>query len=542
MISEITTFEANHIRKLNKADAISPDQLNPFYKSLDNDPEFSKEIRDYVNEKLMVRERYLFVKKIGNVIHAKCSYCGNESTLKSVPKNQTFVNCGKCSSKLESRNTKHKKHRDSKYREFVHFDTSKISNDVIVGYQFSAYRTVEGEFENSLSIKDEIGEVAKYFFDNKSKNRVIDNKYGYSGEFSKSIFTVGTGYHGFCGHNKDSLIKAISKSDAFKYLPLSLIDTCYDMVKLLDLYAKYPQIEKLSKIGLDNLIEAKVGGAKTYGTINWSGKTIQKMLRLNKADIRKFVKIALEKGAYRNIEELFFMQQYAKNKIIGSEIDVAKQLAGYTNYDGFKRFLLADKPTRILKYIESQYEKDKKKKKNRIYYGMYAACSDFNDMLKDMKKLGIEINKSTIYPKNLNKHHVNLSKRVTQVISDEQKVKLMNRGVLLEKFCVSTENFVVIPVKTAEQLAEESNKLNHCVQTYTSKYANGRCNIFLVRKSQEKDEPFFTIETNKAMDLLQCRGKSNSDYQSNPDLKQFINQFIGNSKKILEVKNERIAN
>ena len=60
---------------------------------------------------------------------------------------------------------------------------------------------------------------------------------------------------------------------------------------------------------------------------------------------------------------------------------------------------------------------------------------------------------------------------------------------------------MIRPCYESKELINESKVLNHCVRTYAKKIANGESLIMFVRKHDEIDTPFVTVE-------LQKRGKS----------------------------------
>ena len=73
-----------------------------------------------------------------------------------------------------------------------------------------------------------------------------------------------------------------------------------------------------------------------------------------------------------------------------------------------------------------------------------------------------------------------------------------------EKFCIS------LPASSAD-LNLESKELGHCVHTYSSYIRNEHCVILFLRKANEPDKPFFTMEFDCHDRLVQVRGKSNRE-------------------------------
>ena len=80
---------------------------------------------------------------------------------------------------------------------------------------------------------------------------------------------------------------------------------------------------------------------------------------------------------------------------------------------------------------------------------------------------------------------------------------------------------LVVP-KDADEIKAEGAALHHCVGTYVERVAKGETNIFFVRKEEEPDVPFFTMEYKNGQ-VVQCRGSHNCGMPSN--VKSFVNEF-----------------
>lgn len=87
-----------------------------------------------------------------------------------------------------------------------------------------------------------------------------------------------------------------------------------------------------------------------------------------------------------------------------------------------------------------------------------------------------------------------------------------------DKYCV------VIP-KGPSDLVEEGNALHHCVGSYVNSVANGKTNIVFIRKKDEINKSFFTVEVSNGMEVEQVHGFGNSNASSVPDLLKFVNKW-----------------
>ena len=78
---------------------------------------------------------------------------------------------------------------------------------------------------------------------------------------------------------------------------------------------------------------------------------------------------------------------------------------------------------------------------------------------------------------------------------------------------VTTEDYIIAPFKSTDELHEEGSEMRHCVYDYREKYADGRKDLYSVRTHD--NERIATVEVNP-MDgnVFQCRGKYNKDLES----------------------------
>lgn len=501
-----------------------------------NDKKFMKRIEEFINEEILRGYRFLFVNKKGSKVRTTCSYCGHKKDLKKVPKQLTFVECENCKSRLEVRNTKFHSHASGTYADFILFETSSVSKDIIVAYQFSVSRKINGSFDE-IKVSDNIINNARYYFEIGGMNRtMIYSRWRNEWDFTRSMYKINSGNWYFRGFVTEQLKSVLEKSNVFKYFPVKLLNRC-DGFDLLDLYTNHTNIELLINMGLGSLIEEKVNcKGNTFGTINWNGKTVQKMLKLNRSEIKLF-----QNTSGKRYLDLYAFQAIKKfGMSIEDEFEATVSLINQIG--GIKqklyKLMKLDKPSKIVNYLNKQ-----KMKAPKTYYSFGVALSDFTDMLDDMEKLSIVATKSNIYPKDLNRHHTNLSAQIKQEFNEAQRQKAIARAQELSKFNITTGNFEIFPPTSVEDLVNESKKLHHCVSSYANKYVEGKTNLFFLREKENIEEPFYTIEVDTHMKLVQCRGKSNKNVTENPEANKALKAFLNKiQRKNRSVTHEQIAN
>lgn len=90
-------------------------------------------------------------------------------------------------------------------------------------------------------------------------------------------------------------------------------------------------------------------------------------------------------------------------------------------------------------------------------------------------------------------------------------------------FCVK------VPTKP-EDLAIEGITLNHCVKSYIDRVAKGETNILFVRKKENVDKPFFTVEVDNNHMIRQVHGLGNCNACTVPTLTEFIKEWADAKK------------
>ncbi|ASN68263.1 hypothetical protein 10S11_1, partial [uncultured Caudovirales phage] len=116
---------------------------------------------------------------------------------------------------------------------------------------------------------------------------------------------------------------------------------------------------------------------------------------------------------------------------------------------------------------------------------------------------------------------------------DEQ---IRNRVKSLQKYCFKYKGLVIRPAESSKELIKEGAALNHCVAThYTKSYAKGVTNILLIRKEEEPNKPYYTVEI-RNNNIIQVHGKGNCI--ANNEVKEFIEVF---KESKLKQKNRNIS-
>lgn len=93
------------------------------------------------------------------------------------------------------------------------------------------------------------------------------------------------------------------------------------------------------------------------------------------------------------------------------------------------------------------------------------------------------------------------------------------------EYSTKTDKFAVVIPKTADDVANEGIELHHCVKSYIPKIAEGRTNIVFIRKVDDLEKPFFTVEVSNEKSIEQVHGFGNRNANTEPGLTEFVKKW-----------------
>lgn len=105
------------------------------------------------------------------------------------------------------------------------------------------------------------------------------------------------------------------------------------------------------------------------------------------------------------------------------------------------------------------------------------------------------------------------------------------RAAELEWLSFEESGLLIRPCLHEDELIEEGRQLHHCVASYAKRYAEGQTAILFIRRTEEPDEPFFTLEFDEErMVVSQNRGKRNCG--RTPEVEEFEKAWLDHVRKI----------
>lgn len=262
-----------------------------------------------------------------------------------------------------------------------------------------------------------------------------------------------------------------------------------NLIDYVTIYRKYPEIEMLSKLGLDRLI--------------------YNQNVLNKLKDKKFQKYLCKCGGNHNTT--------GKDILYGFNHNMTLEQALKRQAENIKKKRIDKQAAEILEKYP-QLDKERLKKYLSKYFeqkGYFISIRSYLDMLEAEIYLHLDITEEkNAFPHDFeywHNHYTNQLKLSKNKLIDEG---IAAQTVKYQKLEKEVEDLKLILATSTEDLINEGQALEHCVgrMSYNEKMAKGESLILFVRKKEDKETPFVTMEydPNKKK-ILQLYGFKDND-------------------------------
>ena len=293
-------------------------------------------------------------------------------------------------------------------------------------------------------------------------------------------------------------------------------------IYFLEYHARYPVIEFLWKAGYRNIVHSRVFGMskENRNAILWERKKLKECFKF---PLRILKLMPPEEWKLDDVKRANYLWKNYGERITDAEMRMALQsrtdvqsLTGAMPYAGIGK---------ILKYIQKQTEKRKGEERDTTYTpeGMIRT---YRDYLRECEQLHFDLHdREILFPKDLVAAHDRTMKQIAFEKNKADREKFQKAVEKLEKFAWSEGEFFIRPAREQMELTAEGKALHHCVGGYIKRMAEGETAIFFLRKANEPDKPFYTLELQKQR-VIQCRTEHNASYDRNTDVKKFVDMWM----------------
>ncbi|MGG0888945.1 PcfJ domain-containing protein [Cytobacillus horneckiae] len=292
-----------------------------------------------------------------------------------------------------------------------------------------------------------------------------------------------------------------------------------DLVKFFAIFSKYPFVEYLMKMGMTKVVTSMVDNWNLYRCINFRGKTMEKILGLNKKEIKDWKASGIEMTP-----ALLSTYKWFKRRNVKISWQSAKScdslVTGSYYMTRFARLQKHLSNEQIIRYAENQIRKEPKRHRSIIN-----VIISWTDYLTECKDLGIDITQEkALLPNSLYKAHQKTSRSIKLKKDEIVNQKIEKLQPTLKHYHYESQELFIRAAVSTEELFEEGKKLIHCVGRYANSYAEGKIAILFIRKKKEPNTSFYTVEidiqTNR---ITQCRGYDNE--LATKEVEEFVEKF-----------------
>ncbi|ANU71591.1 PcfJ domain-containing protein [Enterococcus faecalis] len=329
------------------------------------------------------------------------------------------------------------------------------------------------------------------------------NGYWYEGLLSNYGF-MSSAYTNtvFYPNNWQEKLTTISE---LKYLQLPEIER----QELAHIYKYRNEIEFLQKIGATTLANEII--FDDYRNIFG--------LYFHKADMRVITKKWLKASKHKlKANNPTFQELMLENTLKGRNAPMIDGIEKYLHYSQIKQLPKEVNLTKFQKWFIRKGE--------RFDYYM--------DYLHMLEELDTPLNDDTVlYPENLQVAHDNAVNTLNLLKSEIEEKEYEERKKQIKVFEAEIDDLLFLTPHSLQEIVQEGSILHHCVgsQRYLEQHKQGATTIVFIRKKEEPNLPYFTLEY-RNQQVTQIQGKCNR--QEVPEkIKQAVRQWQENLQHAL---------
>lgn len=492
-------------------------------------PELPEELEPWVRKKF---SHYLFYKRRGNRAEIQCSACGSCYTIRvrettgsmeevmaeswgRIPKHNKYGHCKFCrSTGIFKAEGKQLCVREVENVYLAQKYTEGGRGGIVVRY-VKCYQTAYKEHETL-----EFVELERAYFIKEARRVQID--------YQKHSSWDGRDFWDY--KNLESLNKIKRERGLYYDSSRELTGTEFEYtgireyiqkkgkVDLIDYFMGYrriPELEMVVKMKLWKLAEWIINTRGNTGDeLDLEAETAWEKLKIRKIDLPYLIK---KEGAAQILKILQFEKKY--NVKLSEEQREILQMTGFQGYK-MMRILPYMSMTKFLNRIQKYAGIDMEAMIQRKMVcideerNLAAVACRYTDYLIMRLDLGYDLHNTVFqYPRNLTEEHQKMvleqnekenEKRIREMEEKFPAIK-KNYKKYRKKYHYETDTIFIRPAKNAGEIIREGKALHHCVgnESYIKSHNDGRSLILFLRKKEQPEWPYVTIEINTESGKIQ---------------------------------------
>lgn len=505
---------------------VEKDRLTKKYRSemekidavMDVVPELPKDFDKWILDQGFINERYLIYQYGDKNNSAICTHCGKTVYLKERPKhNQTTV-CPACKSQAWMKAWKKQKYLSDKKKIGIIQNLTDGSGYILRLFDCKLERKQENGYRQDFAGRWELRRF-------KLDNHFVPIEYFEWGEYKNTgvkrwCHELNHGGYNWYYQDEECVLytrnlKRLRKGTELQYVPVEVLfrhnPGCYsNPTDMLRNMVRHPQIEYMIKAGLYHLAWEMAAG-RGREAVDWNKKKLWEAMKVTKEQMLFCIKINI--GA-RGLEVLQIANEYrvslTERQLQFFEIEIGPGLVGnifqYGHTEKFYKYLVT-----LIQNKEN--------------------CGDYIDYLEDMEYLRIPPTEDVLFPRNFQQTHQRLALQRREKEDAIRKMEIVEKDKLLqemlpeleETYRYEDEQFCMVLPTCKEDFNREGRENHNCVGgSYYDKMLKGQSCVMFLRRKEEPDKAFCTVEMNGEK-ILQCRAVRNSEPPE--EAKAFMEKF-----------------
>lgn len=322
-------------------------------------------------------------------------------------------------------------------------------------------------------------------------------------------------------------VRQVLKNTQFQYAPLAEWQRNekreIPVDKFLCTFQNSSFLEYFVKAGLYRLTREYVSGYE-----RWGGNTLSQVLGINKSQMKRLM------GMNGGIIALGWLQYENEGKKYIPDSVILWMESNRLECQKCKEILeYIGSIERLINYLKKQAAEPRQ------------AAGTWRDYLQMAQAEGMDITDDIVrFPKDLRRRHDQLVE-LRNARADEERFQKMQRKYRkldaaiqshiseAERYCWENMHYRITPAVECRELVAEGRALHHCVgnDSYMEKMAAGKSWILFLRRKEEPDKPYYTIEIDVKSDrVLQWY----SEFDRQPDaevIQKVLNAFQKSLKR-----------
>ena len=312
------------------------------------------------------------------------------------------------------------------------------------------------------------------------------------------------------------------------------------MMRLMALAAQYPEnTEMLQKAGMREVLKDWVyNRVKNAANIRWGEKDPRKAFGLDGGELKAFLQTDRSMGVLALYKS---MRKQGMKMSMEECLEIKKEL-GCSAARDLKELAREHDTTApvLLKYL----------RRAAGNWSLSVAVRTWKDYITAAEQMEKRTYRDDIkFPKNLRAAHEEVTEQNRKRLEAEhrrrlrmehkeqqerrrlEKLAFAQRKKALEKrYAYAADGFCIRIPQSREEIVQEGKTLQHCVGGYADRYIEGKVTILFLRRGNEPDRPFLTIEINGS-ELVQIHGFKNEGLYTTkgrfaPDPREEYREFL----------------